>query len=453
MWRKAILTAVLLLVLNAPESRSQYSGEITLDPVIGQVGPGTIGIGQIVMPLRAAYSGPSGTYAIMSNSFMLYSLDPGSISAIEGERLKIWTDLFTGAYQGERVRLSSEVNWFQQPIPTPPFDITTPNEVAGIWFAGVHNYGLGMPDGYSEVVWNIKFVTSAADVGNVICLDTAKPAIQAWEWAGSGNSWFPVFNNGDGPYCFTVVPPPPQPIQIDIKPDGCPNPLNFKDNGASGKGKAVLAVAVMGTASFDVNHIDPTTVKLEGVPLVKWTVEDVGTPETAPPCACNTLGPDGHMDLSVKFYRDAIIQAINDAYGPVYTDDEIPLTLTGKLKALYGGTSIEGIDCVLIKGKDLVIKNSLSAGNLALPLVYRISNYPNPFNPTVQISFSLSKAARVTLVVFNTTGQQVAALVDEQKDAGEHTVTWNGSDFASGVYFYRLTAGDFAETKKMVLLK
>ena len=226
MWRKTILTAVLLLVLIPVESRSQYSGEITLDPVIGQVGPGKIGIGQIVLPLRAAYTGPGGTFACGSNSFMLYSpsLNPGSILAIKGERLESWTSILL-TYQGERVRSSSDVDWFQQPIPTPPFDISTPGQVAGIWFAGVPSGSLlGMPTGFSEIVWNIKFVTSAADVGNVICLDQATPAIQAWEWASGSNSWIPVFNNGAGPACFTieavgltpVSDPPGTPVEVEV---------------------------------------------------------------------------------------------------------------------------------------------------------------------------------------------------------------------------------------------
>ena len=78
-WRKAILTAVFLLVLNPLESRSEdYSGEITLDPVISQVGPGEINIGQIVLWLRVSYDDAgAGDNAWTSNSFILYSLDQG----------------------------------------------------------------------------------------------------------------------------------------------------------------------------------------------------------------------------------------------------------------------------------------------------------------------------------------------------------------------------------------
>lgn len=86
-------------------------------------------------------------------------------------------------------------------------------------------------------------------------------------------------------------------------------------------------------------------------------------------------------------------------------------------------------------------------------------NYPNPFNPQTTIAFSLKERARVRVDVFNVAGQLVKTLLDETRPAGSHQdVRWDGRDAgnrpaASGVYFYRLSAGDFLETRKMVLLK
>ncbi len=80
-------------------------------------------------------------------------------------------------------------------------------------------------------------------------------------------------------------------------------------------------------------------------------------------------------------------------------------------------------------------------------------NYPNPFNPSTTIRYALPKQALVTLTVFSTLGEQVAELVNAELGQGYHEVTLDGSELASGVYFYRLVAGSFVETKKLLLLK
>jgi PKD repeat protein len=84
---------------------------------------------------------------------------------------------------------------------------------------------------------------------------------------------------------------------------------------------------------------------------------------------------------------------------------------------------------------------------------FHLQNWPNPFNPSTEISFSLPEASRVSLEVYNVMGQKVATLVKGHLDAGEHSFTFNGSGIASGVYLYRLEAGSSVETRKMLLLK
>jgi hypothetical protein len=80
-------------------------------------------------------------------------------------------------------------------------------------------------------------------------------------------------------------------------------------------------------------------------------------------------------------------------------------------------------------------------------------NYPNPFNPSTEINFSLPAAQKVSLRVFNVSGQEVAVLVNGKLKAGEHKVKWNAEGMPSGVYFYRLDAGSFSQVKKMTLLQ
>jgi hypothetical protein len=88
------------------------------------------------------------------------------------------------------------------------------------------------------------------------------------------------------------------------------------------------------------------------------------------------------------------------------------------------------------------------------PYTYELSaNYPNPFNPTTNINFTLAKAGDVKLIVYNLLGQKVATLVDSHMDAGKQSIKFDASKLSSGVYFYRLDAGSFSSVKKMMLLK
>jgi hypothetical protein len=82
-----------------------------------------------------------------------------------------------------------------------------------------------------------------------------------------------------------------------------------------------------------------------------------------------------------------------------------------------------------------------------------LQNYPNPFNPTTTISFSLPSRSRVSLKIFDVLGREVATLVSEYLAAGIHTRQWNAAGFPSGTYFYRFQAGDFIDTKRLVLIK
>ena len=80
-------------------------------------------------------------------------------------------------------------------------------------------------------------------------------------------------------------------------------------------------------------------------------------------------------------------------------------------------------------------------------------NYPNPFNPETRIEFALPEAGRTRLIIYDLLGREVTRMVDGNMSVGYHSVTWNANNVASGIYFYRLTAGDFVSTKKMVLLR
>lgn len=80
-------------------------------------------------------------------------------------------------------------------------------------------------------------------------------------------------------------------------------------------------------------------------------------------------------------------------------------------------------------------------------------NYPNPFNPATVINYQLADGAEVNLSVYNTLGKEVAVLVDGYKKAGFYSVTFHASNLSSGIYFYKISANDFYQVNKMLLLK
>lgn len=229
-------------------------------------------------------------------------------------------------------------------------------------------------------------------------------------------------------------------VEVDIKPRSCPNPFNTKSNG-------VLPVAILGTADFNVRTVDPSTVRLEGVAPLRWSYEDVSRPVNPrnQVCDCTTEGPDGFGDLNLKFDHQAIVSALL----PVYDGEERVLTLSG---STYRGIPIEGHDCVRI-----IHKRSPKSSEEMVARFSLGDNYPNPFNPRTEFDFTLPVDCRVQIEIYNVAGQLVKAYEGDYP-AGVHTISWdgtnmNGEDVGSGIYFYRMEAGDFVQHKKMVLMR
>lgn len=114
------------------------------------------------------------------------------------------------------------------------------------------------------------------------------------------------------------------------------------------------------------------------------------------------------------------------------------------------------IDGYFVNLDDVFVGNPIGITPISttLPKFFNLrQNYPNPFNPVTNIEFALPKAEFVSLIVYNEIGQQVRQLVNQNMQAGTYKVDFNASDLPSGAYFYRLTAGDFVKTNKMVLTK
>jgi hypothetical protein len=139
-------------------------------------------------------------------------------------------------------------------------------------------------------------------------------------------------------------------VPVDIKPESCPNALNVKRKG-------LMSVAVVGTPTFDVTQVDPLSLTLAGVPIVlldePFEFEDVATPQLPfvgkEDCDdCNELGPDGILDLTVKFDNQEVIQALETLFGTLEDGQCLVVPLEGFLKQGTPPPRIIGEDVVLI---------------------------------------------------------------------------------------------------------
>lgn len=126
----------------------------------------------------------------------------------------------------------------------------------------------------------------------------------------------------------------------------------------------------------------------------------------------------------------------------------VPSTLSGNLMFLSDACPVSVTVPISVSVVESVPENAL------LPKQYKLhQNFPNPFNPTTEIRFDLKEPGKTRLVIYNSVGQQVTELVNRDMPAGYHSVRFNATRLATGIYFYRLESGQFTSVKKMVLVK
>ena len=275
---------------------------------------------------------------------------------------------------------------------------------------------IGIPANFDDTA----FVVSTGPItsncaGSMICIDSSYwPPSGVWKWAG-GSGIGDFYPSWDGPHCYTVVN------------TGATDPKLMSS-------AYVLDYRVTGTKP-EPRQFDIT---VEGGGVHSFTLENdsawcqVSSDETTTPATVNVvINPH---EMPVATYIDTIwVSADGMCNSPV------PIRVRLRVTTVTGVTEISD------EGER--------------PTTFLLGqNYPNPFNPNTEIQFELPKKANVRLTVYNVLGQRVKTLVDEELGIGRYVVDWDsrtdaGTEVASGVYFYRLEADSFVETRKMVLLK
>jgi hypothetical protein len=140
--------------------------------------------------------------------------------------------------------------------------------------------------------------------------------------------------------------------------------------------------------------------------------------------------------------------------GSKYTEGYMETGETPKFKVLRGGELIdlEGYVPAWFENGFLVVSSLIQAQTL--PEKFSLQKaYPNPFNPTTTLSFSLPKYSNVILEVYDINGRIISQLTDNNMKAGSHSVIWNAESHSSGVYFIKMVAGEYTSTQKLILVK
>ncbi|HPM38667.1 MAG TPA: S8 family serine peptidase [candidate division Zixibacteria bacterium] len=346
---------------------------------------------------------------------------------------------------------------------------------------------------------SVCFGASAASLGQGIYVDTIDCSVEGVAAATAVPVVFYVVDDSAGPGPSAWAAPPTVSITapfglqdlIDchfvLSSTNAPAPyVAYAANGSAWLSVADSAGVTSDTVRLVINpaapfsagtYVDSIACLVEGVALpvtvpvmLTLTVDSGGAPTAAvTPATVHYFGPYGMLPPTTKC---ALVTSSNapapftawvaDSVGR-FTSLPDPTGVTADSLCLYldpaGLPPGIHVDTVRISvagvspALTLIVQLSLD-----MPKVSEVTNYPNPFNPETNISFSLTGATRVQVTVYNTLGQEVAVLLDKRLEAGRHTVSWGGCDgagrpAASGVYLYRITTDEGVVSRKMLLLK
>ncbi|MCB5230340.1 MAG: GLUG motif-containing protein [Candidatus Cloacimonas sp.] len=166
----------------------------------------------------------------------------------------------------------------------------------------------------------------------------------------------------------------------------------------------------------------------------------------------------GAFDYSLSYWDTITVGLDNDFYEIAKTTEEMTYPYGENTYVDWDFDNIWKHDCDHSKNDGYPylweeIDLSADKSNVAKPLPMSLRNYPNPFNPETTISFNLPKEGKVELSIYNIKGQLVKKVINRPMDAGQHVISWNGSDVSSGLYFYKLATPESSLINKMMLLK
>ncbi len=220
---------------------------------------------------------------------------------------------------------------------------------------------------------------------------------------------------------------------------------------------------------YNGNHIDPSTLEFVGMRggadfLGNWGTGGCWCPD-------DTIGTTPHMyvltDMGNNMYTRTVFIPGGTQGGGVF-EYKFAMMYPGADTVNGGSSPLDneggfGVNhnFILVDGDDIVLDNTFGDFTTdvkpvegILPQQFTLEqNYPNPFNPTTKIRYSITSPGMINMKLYNSLGEEVMTIVNEEQTAGVYEVTLNAKYLSSGIYFYTLTSGQFSATKKMIVLK
>ncbi|MGE5846866.1 MAG: sugar-binding protein [Ignavibacteria bacterium] len=429
------------------------SGNLNVDPVYGPsvnevLDPGTNGNVGLLNWFTVVRTGTGTTelygYKITQVDFSSGNWIPDWPLLEAADMQYTNTDLHTGATDGGYV---GDPNWFG---PVEPLIVVDGQK------DDFYNTLTGPDDGYLQI-------TSCAWNDNGRPTDDADLSTKVW--AAWDADWFYLYqevmddniSNGTTTNVWEVD-------NMELKFDAIPTPSDTVTNTIWDT--RLTAPGMTPGDSLTTNISDPNNKQFSrhlvtggyvAELAIRWSA--IGSTEKITPEIDNTFGlainqhdNDGAARVASVEWASVMLDAVWNT--PKYLGT-VKFLAGGKLQFIpQSSVTPWRVNTIVPYDGSECTRTGVDDGKSLLPKEYGLSqNYPNPFNPSTVINFALPKQAAVELAVYNLLGEKVAQVINQEMNAGYHSVTFDASALPSGIYFYRINAGSFTQTKKLMLLK
>lgn len=191
--------------------------------------------------------------------------------------------------------------------------------------------------------------------------------------------------------------------------------------------------------------LNPKTGKLYASHVVQDRIYTID-PNTGAATLVGSTGLGGN-NPALAFGPDGTL------YGVTSTNNFIRIDTSNAAGTVLGAIGVTGMSALAMRTDSTTVRVDENESTVTVRDYQLYQNYPNPFNPSTTIRYSLAQTEQVSLRIFNLAGQEIATLIEGKQGAGEHRVQWHAEGAPSGVYFYRLQAGEKVETRKMILMQ